>query len=422
MGPELAAAGAPAATGPPPASSSLLPRGAIRGRLILSLLAGRGGYRVATVLSNVLLLAAWGEAGFAGYALVMGGFTAVLYLTAFGVEKSALTLLPRVRRVRGELTAVFVALSAGPGLLALIGIGGYGLATGKPPMWLLAGALAVGLGLNQVLVGLHRALGRPWRDVANHGVLVAAVAAATGGALLGLGPTGVLAVLLTAVAVLDLALLPGLAARPRGLRRPAMLRPAAGTAVLMSAGELAAAGTVSAVFLVLDHTGRAGQSGPLYLAVSASALLANAFGYLLRIVQPHVSLALHRSRAERPAARRAARGLRLLALAGPPWVVAATATAAWGYDRGPAVVLGGLYLACLPVFFGLGSVNFLLENGDRHTLRRTAIGSATGLAGAVLAALVLVPWLGAPGAIAAMATGDLVHAAVLLLILPRRSA
>jgi hypothetical protein len=408
-------------SGPAP---PLLPRGLVGGRLLLSLLAGRGGYRAATVLSNVLLLAAWGRATFGGYALVMGSFTAVLYVTAFGVEKSALKLLPRVHRVRGELTAVFVALSAVPGLACLAWILGYGARAGRPAMWFLAGALAVGLGLNQVLVGLHRALGRPWRDVANHGVLVVAVAAATGGAVLsGLGPAGVLTVLVAAVAVLDLALLPGLAARPRGLRRPVLLRPAASTAVLMAAAEIAAAGTVSAVFVLLDRAGLDAQSGPLYLVISASALVMNAFGYLLRIVQPHVSVALHRSRADRPAHRRTAGWLRLVAGAGVPYLAAATAAAVlWQRHAGPAgqtAALALLYLACVPVFFGLGSINFLLENGDRRTLRRTAAGSMAGLGGAVLVALGLVPWLGAPGAIAAMAAGDVVHAAALLALLPR---
>jgi hypothetical protein len=418
LAPDSAVSAAPVA--------SLLPRGLVGARLLVSLMAGRGGYRAATLLANVALLAVWGRAAFDGYALVMGSFTAVLYITTFGVEKSALKLLPRVHRVRGELTAVFVALSALPGLACLAGILGWGLRAGRPPMWFLAGALAVGLGLNQVLVGLHRALGRPWRDVANHGILVVAVAAAVGGAVfLDLGPAGVLTIMVAAVAALDLALLPGLAARPRGLRRPALLRPAAGTAVLMAAAEIAAAATVSAVFLLLDREGLDAQSGPLYLTITASALFMNAFGYLLRIVQPHVSVALHRSRAERPVHRRTAGWLRLIAGAGVPYLAAVTAGAAlWQRHSGPAgqtAALALLYLACIPLLFALGSVNFLLENGDRGTLRRTAAGSMAGLAGAVLVALGLVPWLGAAGAIAAMAAGDIVHAAVLLAVLPRRT-
>ncbi|WP_157441383.1 hypothetical protein [Actinoplanes awajinensis] len=391
----------------------------LRGRLLLPLLAGRGVYRLAIVVSNLLFLAAWGESTFATYALVMGSFTAVMFLTSCGVEKGALKLVPRVTRARSELIAVFVVLPAISGSVCLIWILATGLGGGRSSLWILAGVLAVGLGLNQVLVGLHRVLDRPWRDVANHAVLVLAIGLGVAGALLAdQGPLWALTVMVTAVAVLNVALVSGLVLRPSGLRRRALVRQAIGTSALMSASELAAAGIVSLVFLLLARSGFRDQGAALYVIVSASALLVNAFGFLLRIMQPQVSRTLHRGAASEAVRRRTVRWARIIAIGGAPYLAAVTAlTILWRQHTGATgqtAALALLYLACIPLFFGLGSINFVLENGDRRTLRRTASGSVTGLAGAALSAFVLVPLLGAPGALAAIAVGDVVHAITVL--------
>ena len=398
------------ATAPAPA---LLPARAELRRL-LPLFAGRGAYRLIIALSNVALAAAWGPRTFAGYAAAMGSLAVLSFLTSLGVEKSALKLVPRARRTGSELMAAFVSLPAVLGAACL----GWVAVAATDALTLGAGALAVGLGANQVLVALHRVRDRPGLDVANHGILVAGLLATTLAALAGgLGPVGFIGWTVLLVAGLNAALLAAL--RPWRLRLPrrSVLRAAAGTSLLMSAGEVAAAAVVSLVFVVLAHSAYRDQAGALYLAVGVSSLLVKAFGYLLRVVQPRVSVALHPAGAGTAVQTRAARGARLVVLLGTPYLVLVTAAAVLAVRAGlgaPVVVLVLLYLGCAPLIFGVGTINFLLENAGRAALRRTAVGSVAGLAAAVPAGYLLITLFGAPGGLAAIAVGELVHAAAVL--------
>jgi hypothetical protein len=383
---------------------------------MLPLFAGRGTYRLVIALSNVALAAAWGAATFDRYAAAMGGFTVLSFLTSLGVEKSALKLIPRARRTGPELFTAFVLLPAVLGVACL----GWVAFVATDAVTLAAGALAVGLGANQVLVALHRIQERPVLDVANHVVLMAGLVAASLAALAGLGPAGFLGWTVLLVFGLNAGLL--LALRPRTFRAPrrAVLRAAAGTSVLMSAGEVAAAAVVSLVFVVLAHSAHHDQAGPLYLAIGVSSLLVKAFGYLLRVVQPRVSVALHSAVANTAIQVRAAAHARRLVLLGTPYLAVVTAMAVPADPLPPVVVLFLLYLACAPLIFGMGTINFLLENGGRAALRRTALGSVAGLAAAAPAAYLLITLFGAPGGLAAIALGELVHAAAVLPAIERK--
>jgi hypothetical protein len=383
-------------------------------RRMVPLFAGRGTYRLVIAVSNVVLATAWGPARFAGYAAAMGAFTVLSFLTALGVEKSALKLIPRARRTGPELITAFVLLPAvlGAGCLVWVAV------VATDPLTFAAGALAIGLGANQVLVGLHRVQGRPGLDVANHVALVAGLVVTTLAAALGdLGPTAFVGWTVALVTGLNAALLVEL--RPRTFRTPrrAVLRAASGTSMLMSAGEVAAAAVVSLVFVVLAHSPHHEQAGALFLAVGVSSLLVKAFGYLLRVVQPQVSVALHPAGAGAAVRARSARNARLLVVAGTPYLIVVTALAVLAGRAGLApdvVVLLVLYLACAPLIFGMGTINFLLENGGRAMLRRTAAGSVAGLAVAAPAAYLFISHFGAAGGLAAIALGELVHAAAVL--------
>lgn len=391
--------------------------------LLASLLAGRAAFRLALLGANTALLASWGQGPYARYAGAMGTAQVLTTLTSLGIEKSALKLVPRARRTGGQLITVFLTSA-----LALTGavVLGLGCAAAFVPAGdhrlpvLLAGLYAALLGLNTVLVGLCRALGRNRADIANFAALSLIVVAGTGlTALLDWGPAAFIGWILGGTALLDLAHLPALyraAARP--VRRR-VAGPAVTTSLLMASGDVAASGTVSLLFALLAASRHHEQSGHLYLMVLASSVLLNGFGYLLRLFQPHVSLTL-RAAADARLDRRFLRRLPRVAVAGALWTAAALALtrhAAQGGLVSPPVAVLLLYLLCVPLFFAVGSLNYLLENATTRTLRITAAGSVAGLLCAVLLGLVLVPACGALGAVAALAAGEIAHVLAARLLL-----
>jgi hypothetical protein len=409
--------------------SRTLERGVVRAvgpGLLLSLVAGRGAWRVAINLSNVGLLAAWGAAAFAGYASAVGRTVALVALVSCGVEKAALKLLPRARAARPLLVAALLAICC---LLALPFLAWAAVAViwGRPgtePLQLAVVPLQALLGLNLVLVALARALGRPRHDPANFLALAATLLLLTAMALaFGLPPLGVVLGELAAVVALDVALLRALPVAPRfaGLpRRRGLLRGLLRTMALIGAYDLAVAASASLVFVALGASRFRGESGLLLLVVSLWSLLFNGFAYLLRVYQPQVSVAL--SRPGGVDGRRHALRLARLAAAG---------VAGWAGLLAVAALLGGglpavlrelplslaaalVLLPRLPVVALAGGAAYLLENADRGSLRLAATAAAGGLVGVAVLAAVLVPRLGAPGAVLALAGFEVGQVAVLL--------
>jgi hypothetical protein len=393
--------------------------------LLLSLVAGRGAWRVAINLSNVGLLAAWGAAVFAGYASAVGRTVALIPLVSCGVEKAALKLLPRARVARPLLVAAFLTVGCLLALpfLAWVAAEAVWRRSGTEPLQLAVVPLQALLGLNLVLVGLARALGRPRHDPLNFLALAAALLLLTAMAAgLGLPPLGVVLAELAAVAALDIALLRALPVAPRFaglLRRRGLLRGLLRTMALIGAYDVAVGASLSLVFVTLSATRFRGESGLLLLVISLWSLLFNGFAYLLRVFQPQVSVAL---RAGGMQARQHA--LRLARLA-------AVAVAGWLGLLGVAALLGGglpavlrglplplaaalVLLPRLPVLALAGGATWLLENADPGSLRLAATAAAGGLAGVAILSAVLVPWLGAPGAMLALSGFEVVQVAVLL--------
>jgi hypothetical protein len=387
--------------------------------------AGRGAWRVAINLSNVGLLAAWGAAVFAGYASAVGRTVALIPLVSCGVEKAALKLLPRARVARPLLVAAFLTVGCLLALpfLAWVAAEAVWRRSGTEPLQLAVVPLQALLGLNLVLVGLARALGRPRHDPLNFLALAAALLLLTAMAAgLGLPPLGVVLAELAAVAALDIALLRALPVAPRFaglLRRRGLLRGLLRTMALIGAYDVAVGASLSLVFVTLSATRFRGESGLLLLVISLWSLLFNGFAYLLRVFQPQVSVAL---RAGGMQARQHA--LRLARLA-------AVAVAGWLGLLGVAALLGGglpavlrglplplaaalVLLPRLPVLALAGGATWLLENADPGSLRLAATAAAGGLAGVAILSAVLVPWLGAPGAMLALSGFEVVQVAVLL--------
>lgn len=391
--------------------------------LLTSLLAGRAAFRLALVGANAVLLATWGQGPYAHYASAMGTAQVLTTITSLGIEKSALKLVPRARRTGGQLITVLLTCALALTCAVVLWLGctvAFVPSGDRRTAALLAGLYAALLGLNTVLVGLCRALGRNRADIANFAALsLIIVAGTTLTALFDWGPGAFIGWILGGTALLDLAHLPALyraAARP--VRRR-VIAPAVGTSLLMASGDVAASGTLSLLFALLGASRHHEQSGHLYLMVLASSVLLNGFGYLLRLFQPHVSLTL-RGVPDTRLDRRVFRRLPQVALAGILWTPAALLLARHAERSGlvsPPVAVLLLYVLCVPLFFAVGSLNYLLENATARTLRVTAAGSVAGLLCAVLLGLVLVPALGALGAVTALATGEIAHVLVSRLLL-----
>ncbi|MEW9556443.1 hypothetical protein [Nonomuraea sp. NPDC050783] len=391
---------------------------------LAALVGGRAAFRGTLLLANLALLAAWGQPGYAAYAQAMGGAAVLSSIASTGIEKCALKLIPRLRHTVPLLVGIFVVLVGVLLAVALAVLGGM-LALGRSGPWplvALAGLSNICLGLNQVLLGLTRAIGKPGRDVANHLVLSSALGCWTGVALLlGMTPVTFLALYAGTLAALDLALLLGLRPDFRGLRRRTLARAAIGTSLRMAVPDLAGGLTTSLMFLALSVAGAQAESTGLYMAATASSILLNAFSYLLRILQPEVSRALHH-RDLTTAYERLSRWLRLLMLTGTPYVAAALALAPAVLRPYGDVGVVILYVACIPVIFAVGSANYLMENATRQALDATAAGAAVSLAVIGALAFVVVPWAGALGAVALIAFGELIHAGAILRWLRPRSS
>jgi hypothetical protein len=383
--------------------------------LLVSLIAGRGAFRAAMLGSSVALLPLWGQSAFADYASAMGRFVFVVPLVNFGVEKTALKLVPRADATRRSLTAALLAagcLLVVPFLLwlALAALLGW-----VSLLVTMAGLLMASLGLNQVLVALHRALGRPRHDARNFFTLGVATAAATALVpVLGLQPVGFVAVLLAVTVTLNLTLLRGLRAPWREpLRARRVLGPfLASTMTFMGVADVSRGVSFSVLFLILGSTRFAPEISLLYVTATAADILLGVLEYVLRVFQPQVALALVRRGA---AARRWARQLSFaLVVGGVAWLGLAFA-AARQLDHAlahfpaapPWTAVLALFVACLPLFVAKAVANFLLENLDMGSLRLAAAASVAGTLSVALLGLVAAPRLGALGAVAALAGGEI---------------
>ncbi|MFD0883971.1 hypothetical protein ACFQ08_05295, partial [Streptosporangium algeriense] len=290
----------------------------------MMLLGGRAAFRGTVLLSNLVLLAVWGANEYEGYAQSMGSMMFLAPLASVGIEKCALKLIPRLRHTVASLVGVFVTLCALLLAVALAVLAAT-VALGHSGHWAtagLAGLYAICVGLTQVMVGLSRALDKPKRDVAAHLTLCAALACWTGVAVVfKISPVTFLALTVATMAAVNVVLLVMLRPRFAGLRRRTVRRAAVRTSLLMAIPDLVGGLSMSLLFVALSVTGARAESTGLYMASVASALLLNAFSYLLRVLQPDVSRSLNQ-RDLTATYDRLARWLRLLVLAGVLYVPA----------------------------------------------------------------------------------------------------
>lgn len=390
--------------------------------MLASLLAGRASYRLIQLATTALLLPVWGADRYGTYAAALASVSWLLALVFTGPEKTVLKLLPRAPRtgpaVRDALLAVLwwlpLPLAVGFGLAAA------GSRDGATAVYLGAATMQLSIGCTLLLVGLHRATGRPRSDSLSFLVMsigqVALLAAAAGGYL---GPVGYLGAVVVMQLGLNVALTVALGRPSLRIRhRPRFLGRLGWTAVLLGGTELFRFAATAVLFVVLTASAHAAQVGRLYVVVLTWSAAVNLLLYVFCVYAPRTSLRLAgrassagREFSARLAWRVAAFNAGWLVAAGTALTVTDLATTAsparqvlwWAVllaTRAPAVA-AGLW------------ASYLLENTDSTAPRVTALAAVTGLAAATAAGLAIIPALGGVGVIVAFAIGDLGYACVI---------
>ena len=379
-------------------------------RVLVSMIAGRTVLRLLAYASGVIFAAVWSGPDFARYAAALGTAVWLTPLIQTGPEKTALKLIPRSVRTRGQIIGLLrtVVLVVPVPLLAATALAVALAPTGTATLYLAAAAYQIALGCNLLAIALYRAIGQTGRDVADYAVLSAGsavlIAVVTGAHL---PPIGYLCGLLVLTHGLTIGLARGLPRRPtrRGIRR-IMLR----TAVLMGSSEVLSNAATSVLYVELVLTGQGGQSGSLYLASLGWSALINVAYFVQRIFQPVLSARL--ARVSGPAAWampvRLARWVAWLSVA---WLVVVPAGlaigAAHGVSRWPLLVIAALMLSRVPFYLATAYAVYVLENTDADGLRICAAGAVLGMAAVAATGLVLIPLFGAAGAVCALATNQL---------------
>lgn len=368
------------------------------GRVVLLLIGARGVFRLTVQAGPLVLLPVWGAGTFAQYANAVGVCTWLIYVSA-GAEKAALKLLPRSRRLTGDVVRWVLAVAAVPVLPVLVALAVAG--PGRPRLYLAAGLWSLANGLLILLAALHRLAGRPVRDAVIFGTMAATTVTMIGLTwLLGLSPVQ----LLLALAGVALGLTglffvalprPWLRERSGRQSRWIVLRSLWLLGLADMLGSLC--GTVA--YAALGLSGQTADSDALYIAMLFCVGFGALLTLLLRLAQPRTSVRLRGTGAV-GGRRTAVRLLRAGALGGVVSAVALGVGVAAGLSP---VALLGLVAACeIPVYAAVTYGANLVENTDGQALSLTSGSSAAGLAVSVLAAAVLVPPLGAAGALAAV--------------------
>lgn len=396
--------------------------------LLLSLLAGRGVFRIVQYGAAIVLLPVWGAAQYGHYAAALGTFLWLTAVTSIGPEKAALKMLSRARDMHSVILGAFLA---GVAYLPLPLLAAFLVAmvagwSESVTLYLAAAALAMSLGCNLLVVGLMRVTGRPRGDALNYFLLAAAYVVLTGAAAVtNLGPVAYIGGQLAVVTILNLDMLRRLGRPSLQIRRQLELaRELLWTVGLMGGFEICVSAMTSVLFVLLAPTQWSAQSAVLFPVALAWEAGVNLLFYLQKVFQPRVSL-LVSGRGASFGRGLALRLARVVVALSATWLVVAgivlVTTDVAQLPVGVPLVLALLVilLSKSPSFVLLSLENYLLENIDQRSLRVTVLGSAFGLVGVALLGLVCVPAFGAVGALYATGMMDLVHAGTVLIIKDR---
>ncbi|GLW89259.1 hypothetical protein [Actinokineospora globicatena] len=381
-------------------------------RAALRVIAGRGAARAGIQLSMLALLPVWGADDFGRYVAAAGTFAWVQTLV-LGVEKSALTAVPRTRLLGPQITWMLIARAATPfglGLLATVALLPVG---GLVTLYAAAAANAAGLGLMSVLVAIHRLAQRPGRDTAAFVTYAAWVIGMAGLAALGvLRPLGYL-LALTGGLIVVCAVLAALVPR----ERPQETRPGLGgllnrRVLLLGFSDVADTAGVSVLYIVLAVAAKPSETALVYVLILISSAL-GAFGVLvLRLIQPATSLRLRGTGGTggRALARRITGWTAVVSGTVVAAVVGLASVAPVTENR---VLLGFVVLVEMTTFCAVVYAVFLLENTNGAVLSLTTSAALASLITTSAVALVATGPLGAIGAFLALVVGLATKAAVL---------
>ena len=368
------------------------------GRVLMLLVGTRGTFRLVVMAGPLALLPVWGAGTFAQYANAVGVCTWLLYVSA-GAEKAALKLMPRSRRLTGDVVRWVLAIPAVPVLPVLVALAAAG--PDQARLYLAAGLWSLANGLLIVLAALHRVAGRPVRDIVIFGTMAVATATLIGLTWwLDLSPAELLLALAAVALVLAgwfVAVLPRPWLRERSGRRSRriVLR----SLWLLGIADLLGGLCSTVAYAALWLSGRTSDSDALYVAMLVCVGFGALLTLLLRLAQPRTSVRLRGTGAT--AGRRVAvRLLRAGALGGLVFAAALGVGVAAGLS--PVVLLAGVAAFEIPVYAAVTYAANLIENTDGQALSLTTWSSAAGLAVCILVAAALVPPLGAAGALAAV--------------------
>ncbi|WP_018684948.1 hypothetical protein [Actinokineospora enzanensis] len=380
-------------------------------RAALRVIAGRGAARAGIQLSLLALLPVWGADDFGRYVAAVGTFS-WLQMSVAGVEKAALTAVPRARSLGGQVTWMLLRRAATP--FVVTGVAAVALAPAGGPLGLYAAAAAnaAGLGLLSVSAAIHRLLQRPGRDsVAFLAYAVWVVAAAALAFADVLRPNGY-ALMLTGGLAVVCAVLVALVPRDR----PRMIRSGLSGVInrrvlLLGFSDVADAAGVSVLYILLAAIAAPAEAALVYVLVLISSTL-GAFGVLvLRLIQPSISLRLRGPSGE---------GGRALARRVSGWTAVVAGSAALGIGAGALtagadnrVLLGAIVAVEMTSFCAVVYAVFLLENTNGAVLSLTTAAALAALLATVATAMVATGPLGAIGAFLALTAGLVTKAAIL---------
>jgi hypothetical protein len=407
----------------------LTARYTIRPGMLASLLAGRASYRLVLLATTVLLLPVWGEERYGTYAAAMAAFSWLVAVVLTGPEKTMLKLRPRAGRIGAAVSDALVAVLWWMPLPVAVGFGVAWLNGAEHvAVYLGVAAMQLSLGCTMLLIGLHRAAGRPRSDALSFLTMSVAQVVLLGAAVAGVGPSGYLGAVILVQLAVNLALSVTLGRPSLRIRyRPRLLRRLGWTAVLLASPELFLYLSTAILIVILARSVHAEQIARLYVVSIVWSAGLNLALYVFRLYIPRTSLMLA-GRASRQGRARAARlalraaGWNAVWLVGAAVLIPVAGLADVTSATGQVVVWAGLLATRVPGVAGLLWANYQLENADATAPRVVGLAAVVGLIVTGAAGLVAVTTLGGVGLIVSTAVGELAYSLVVAWLGARREA
>ncbi len=386
------------------------------GGLLGGLLLSRALTRLGMAATPWVLVRAWSDPDFERYVAAVAPFVIATPLIAVAVEKGLLKTVPRTDQPRDAMIRLHLLL--GLALAALVAAWGVSssIASAQPSLTGAAALAAITVAVMQLTTASGRAAGRPRVEIVAQlclaGVTVTLLAATLGGRL---GPWGFLVALGVGAGSIATVIVIGVLSTTRPWlpsRAPALA--AVRQVGLQGIGDVLAGVAAMALLLLTGQVGSSRERSLLYLALSSATVISAGYTYLLRLAQPAIVHLPGRSLVPRLDRWRPG------PLAGSLTVGYLAAVAGLGHlgadragDPVDPLVTVAVLVALLPIMAVSAMLNFAYENSTQADLYRTVAAAGAALVVTLVAAVPLIAWTGAVGALTALALGELAHLSLL---------